>query len=62
MSGLLTVCYFVEPLRILYISIVQVKKRNMSSAVDLWNVSELLGTEVLDNLNSVQNMLKEQLS
>jgi hypothetical protein len=34
----------------------------MSSAVDLWNVSELLGTEVLDNLNSVKNMLKEQLS
>jgi hypothetical protein len=34
----------------------------MSSAVDLWNVLELLGTEVLDNLNSVKNMLKEQLS
>jgi hypothetical protein len=34
----------------------------MSSAVDLWNVSdELLGAEILDNLNSVINILKEQL-
>jgi len=29
----------------------------MSSTVDLWNVSELLGAEVLDNLNSVKNIL-----
>jgi len=34
----------------------------MASAVDLWNVSELLGAEVLDSLNSVKNMLKKQLS
>jgi hypothetical protein len=61
MSGVLTVCYFLKPLRILYISIVRIKKKNISSAVDLRYITELLGTEVLDNLNSAKNMLKKQL-
>lgn len=33
----------------------------MSSAVDLWNVSQLFGADILDDLNLVKNMLKEQL-
>jgi len=30
----------------------------MNPAVDLWNVSGNLGIEILNNLNSVKNMLK----
>ena len=31
----------------------------MSSAVELWNVSGNAGTEILNNLNSGKDMLKE---
>jgi hypothetical protein len=34
----------------------------MSSATDLWNVSEDFSVEILNNLNSVKNMLKECLN
>jgi len=33
----------------------------MSSAVDLWNVSEQLGAVILNKLNSVINVHKERL-
>jgi hypothetical protein len=34
-----------------YIVIVQVKKKHVSSAVDLWNVEENFGTVILKNFN-----------
>jgi hypothetical protein len=41
---------------------VQVKNlKHMSSAVDIWNVSENFCAEILNNLNSVKNMLIEHL-
>jgi hypothetical protein len=36
-------------------------KNNASSAVDLWNVLENFGMEILNTLNSVKNVLKEHL-
>jgi len=35
-----------------------VYKKNTSLAVDLWDVSEIFGTEILNNLNWVKNMLR----
>jgi len=37
------------------------KKKNTHLTVDLWNVSEIFGTEILNNLNWVKNMLRERL-
>jgi len=45
---------------VFFISIVRVKKKNVSSTFNLWNVSQTLGVEILSSLNLVKNVLVKQ--